>query len=1197
MSAFFNTLTSNFAFELRSVLRRPTLYVCTALLFSYWLIFSARLKMDPNFWGPNAGVFANAPVVLYFTLATQAFVTFLFVPLLMGQGPLREQGAQLSEPWLTTPMRPSVALWGRFLASFGLLSLATFVASSGVILSPYLRLALGKIPGLSLGPVPWAQLLHAWGVLMLPTLFFASALVFWLTVLVRKSTAAIVATIVLVMGAVVSHYFGKTLHFEALQLIDPTAFHAVHRSVAYWTLDQRNHDFLPITKLLLANRIIWVSAGLLIGAVASVSFSRSRFLYGSQRKSRVLPLRHEQDRSSRERGYRIEEPCETLQAVAPRAIFSKRLWVELKQLLFNPLYNALLAIFLIWLWGQHYGFLELDFIRPQADAPRLLLARRGLWMLVFYFLPWVAASTVFYERRLPGSEYFDTLPIPNWLQWLPKLCALCLYCGIFPLLVGLASLQTQLVYAELGGDAAAYAQVLLGSYYPFILQFVILAFSISILCPNRAVAYAVTMLVLYASIFGYETSNLQHELGLQMHESMFLWSPFDGMGPYAPKVWSKGMFWLGVSALALTIATNYYKRGHRSRFGARWTLWRGLVCLALAGVVIGTGLYAQRQSQAWTQTRLRPAEDKTRVLYERELGQYRDAASPKVEDFQLQLALHPAQARFSYELQAAIVPPETQSELFVQSPVGSHLELKLDDAVVKPVYRNSKLGAQVYPLSPSTRTLTVQSQHEFLGHPKKKERPLGVVDNGSYLNQKALASFQYDPQIEVSTTLERSVQGLGPRAPRPERGSSVSRDCAWRGGFRSWTIALSTSIDQYAIAPGKLVKSWTKGGRRHFRYASERPDCSELAFSSGRFESLQTQWHGDSQTPVDIRVLHLDGYEDSAQQIQDLVQRALSKLHSILGEYPYSTLQVVQARDDAPLGIAPANTLFLRQSEAWDLRVQSPQDEHQRLYYITFRLAQHWMHNRVAPADLPGKGLFNEGIPAYLAYAWLEELFGETWLKSKYLTRAMRRYFWYHGAHTPTETSVIKSLGVEHIDVYKAALALRVYARALGQERLNVLLRELVQSSGHEGFIWTSEAFKKRIDQAMESSTNPSLPSEMLGEIVHYDNRVNSATWTQLPSGRYRLALELFAQRWETTPASPTPTLTDWVRPLNVAIRLEGPDGDQETLELLDVRNGVNRIELDYDARPSAVRIDPEMKLLDVSLKDQHLPAQKTTDP
>lgn len=1051
MPSIVSTFCANFMLELRLTLRRPTVYIATALLFTYWSIFSSRLNMDPNFWGPKGGVFANAPVVIYFIFATQAFVTFLFVPLIMGNGPLREQKASLTHAWLATPMRPVVALWGRYWAAFFVLALGTLIASSGVLLSPYLRMALGKTQGLSFGPVPYLHVLHAWSFIILPTLFFASSFVFWLVVHFRRASAAIAATLILVLGAVISHYFGKTMHFDALWLVDPTAFHAVHRSVSYWTIEQRNHALLPLTDLFLANRAIWLGVGLLVSMAVSRSFKTERYAQSPGPTRATKPPAHLHDQASVPPTTKEATPLRLTPQKIRAAQLAIRLRTELKRLGTEPLFNAILIVFLLWLLGQNLGALELEFVKAPAQANLLMTARRGLWMLVFYFVPYVTASTIFFERDMPGGEYLDALPVPDWVQWLPKIMALALYCALFPLLVLLASLLTQFGYAEMSFDWGAYAQILTTSYYPHLLQFVFASFAISLLCPSRAVAYAATMLALYASIFGYETANLDSELGLQMYEAMLVWSPFDGLGAYAEKALFKSLFWLSVSTLWLVLATAFWKRGQRKRRPKSASPLRVGCALLLVVASLLSARFVHQQNLAWERSRLRPNSDLARARYERALAQFRDIPSPKFGPIELNLQLEPDKASYRYDWRAPLAAGSLplNSKLFVQTPTYDQTTVRRDTTPLEPTHSFPEFGAEIFSLDGSSivqdaEQISVQSSHRFSGQPKKRKRPLGVLENGSYLSQNALPRFEYAPEVKLDTDLIRSAFQLSPRQGRAPAEEATQRDCPWSHQRGSWKTTLSTSTDQIAVAPGKLVQSWEKDGRSFAQYQSEHADCSFFAFASARYQTRSVNWDITPQNNINARVLYLKGSEDQAEQIEAIARRALTRLSKILGPYPYSSLQIVQVRNDADLGIAPANTLFLREHEAWSLRLEAPEDEHQRLYYISFRLTQHWLHNQLAPANTAGKGFFTQAMPAFLAHAWLEELFGEAWLSRKYLHRAMRRYFWYHGTHTATERPVIASPSIEHIHDYKGALALRAFAHLHGPEPIYQQLRSLL---------------------------------------------------------------------------------------------------------------------------------------------------------
>lgn len=1176
-------------FELRCQLRRPTIYVATGLLFLYWLVFASRLTMDPNFWGPSGSVHCNAPVVLYFTLATQAFVTFLFVPLVMGGGPLRDVSAKVAEPWLACPMSPVAALWARFLAGFGLLSVATLIASSGIVLSPFLRVALGKLPGLELGPIPWAQLMHAWAVLVWPTLWFASCLVFWLVVLTRKSSAAIVATVVLVLGAVVSHYFGKTMHYEVLRVIDPTAFHAVHRSVSYWSLEQRNHSFLPMTQALLLNRVLWTSVGAVLAIWASMSFRVSRFLYGARAKPQRA-AQHVEDAGHAGSGEVLPGLGIPNSLRAPLAweIYWVQLKLELRQLLREPLFAAVFVLSVLWMWGQHYGLLELDFAWPQARAERLLIARRGLWMVVFYFVPFATATTVFYQKNLAGSEYLDALPVANRVQWLPKLCALALYAAAFPVIVLGTCLCTQLVYGAGFAGAGSYASVLLLSYYPFLLQFIAIAFSIALLCPSRAVAYGVTMLVLYLSIFGYETSNLQHELGLQMHESMFIWSPFDGLGVYFSKVATKSLFWLVIAAACVAISTAFWKRGwlHR-RQAAKNGAWL-FVALLLCAAAIALARHAIQASEAWHRSQLRPHTDTQRAEYERAWGRFRGQPGPAFGQLELSVDLAVADrayhAKWRGKLRASTNLDPAQN-LFVQTPQGSQSTVSLNGRGSPALVQDLELGVAEYPplkWGEESGWLEVDLQHGFEGHPKKKERPLGVLSNGTYLGSKSLPHFEYDTGVEIDTTLKRVLQALPGKRASPVQ--STDDDCTWRGGPRNWSVTLSTSLGQYAVAPGKLERTWVQDGRNYFRYRSEKPGCSDFAFASAAYESLDTQWEDPSGESVSIRVLHLPGFEQAAARIQRRSMEVLSWLSDVFGSYPYRNLQIVQVRDDADLGVAPANTLFLRGREGWTLRDEARQQDAELLYFIVFRLAQHWTHNDVAPADGPGSGIFSDGLPTFLAHQFLESTLDGDRIARTYITRAMRRYFWYHGAHAGEENAVLHSPGgQEHVDGYKSALALRAWAKQIGWETMRAKLGQWFQAAQAEPKPARATALVHKLALSQEAA----LVHEMLTDIIHYDNRMIDAQVHREEDGRYRLSMRLDAHRYRTEPGALGPTPLDWEHKLPIEVRYGPTSGVKATRMRVVVRNGSNELSWMLDHRPIEVVIDPEHLFLDISLGDQ----------
>lgn len=1175
----------NARFELLAQIRRPTVYVATALLLLYWTIFASRLRMEANFWGPSGGVYCNAPAVLYFTLSAQAFVTFLLIPIFLGSSALRDRQAQIAEPWLATPVSPLSALWGRFFAGFSLLASSTFLAGFGIVLSPYFRSAIGKAAVVQTGPVPWMQLLEAWLILLVPTMFSASAFVYWLVVKTRRSSAAIAATTVFVLGAVISHYLGKSLHSDFFDLIDPTGIHAVHSIIAFWTVEQRNHSFLPLSDLLVMNRLLWLMIALGFSAWSCASFRRSHFLFGASRARRKKDIRHDKDVGHAERATQSHHSELESRSLFPWQLFLTRLKVELSRLVKEPLFNVVLVFFFLWLFAQHAGSMEIGLVRRQPTANLLLKARGGLWMLVFYFVPFLTATSVFSERRLPGSEYLDALPIPNSLIWLPKLGAVVIYCLIFPILVVATSLFTHLIYSGESFDAISFVEVLTLSYYPFVLQIVLLAFTIASLCQSRPMAYGLTMLVLYVGIFVYETASVPHEIALQMHETELTWSSFDRIAPYREKVLSKSLFWLLGSLCALTMATAYWKRGSLSRGKQALWRWRGpLACFlfVLSGLVFK---HATEASEDWSGTQLRPKLHSERAEYERRFSEYRSLSSPAIESLELRLEFLPVLRAFEYSWQAKIQSSSQamSNELFLQCGLNQDIDLFADDIGFQPRRSLPEFGVHFFRLPESSHgerlsSLRVEGAHRFRGHPRHRDNPLGVGENGSYLGAGALPRFGYDPSVELSLGVERRKHELGPRAVQ---NPSVAADCQWADFATPWKLHLVTDSNQYAVGPGHLEREWKQEGRNHFVYASERPDCSYFAFASARYSQVDAITEPRPGQKIRLRLLFNPAGKARVENLLSAAEYALSSLQASLGDYPYSSLQVVQVRDDADLGVSPANTVFLRDSEGWLDRIESAEDEHNLLFFITKSLAQHWSHNLLAPARAPGSGLFSQAIPTYYANRVVEEKFGTPWFNRNYLTRAFRRYFRYHGINATKEVSVSESGDSEHVGSIKGALALRELAREIGKDAFDARVRGFIRK---EHSSTTPATAGSLLESLRSRKRDKTLFDEMVEEIVHYDNRLESATASSLPNGGYRLALSIHASRLLKDTSSQYPRESPWKRPLFIEFSYEDRSPTTHQVELV---NGKNVVEMELDKLPVKATIDPEFRLLDFSLKDQ----------
>src|SRR5690606_33407747 len=62
--------------------------------------------------------------------------------------------------------------------------------------------------------------------------------------------------------------------------------------------------------------------------------------------------------------------------------------------------------------------------------------------------------------------------------------------------------------------------------------------------------------------------------------------------------------------------------------------------------------------------------------------------------------------------------------------------------------------------------------------------------------------------------------------------------------WMDFEAVVSTSPDQIALAPGRLVREWEEGGRRYFHYRMETPILNFYAFLSARYAVAETERDG-----------------------------------------------------------------------------------------------------------------------------------------------------------------------------------------------------------------------------------------------------------------------------------------------------------------------------------------------------------------
>ncbi len=267
-------MTALITFELLRRLKQLSTWVYAALLFA-----GGALAMAGNagaFSGFSAGVgseriFANGPTSVFANQNLLALLGLFMVAAVFGQAGAQDFTTRTWPLIFTTRVRPRPYLAGRFLGAW-IFSGLLFLAIPAGQLFAALAVSLLKTQH-QLGPHRLDVYLWAWLVGVLPMLLVAGALFFSLAALTRQLAPVYVGVVVLVLGyLVLSSAVGNVENQRLGALADPFGFITFDVVTRYWTPVERNSQLLPLSGLMLANRVLWLGV-----AAAGLGLTARRF--------------------------------------------------------------------------------------------------------------------------------------------------------------------------------------------------------------------------------------------------------------------------------------------------------------------------------------------------------------------------------------------------------------------------------------------------------------------------------------------------------------------------------------------------------------------------------------------------------------------------------------------------------------------------------------------------------------------------------------------------------------------------------------------------------------------------------------------------------------------------------------------------------------------------------------------------------
>jgi hypothetical protein len=577
--------------------------------------------------------------------------------------------------------------------------------------------------------------------------------------------------------------------------------------------------------------------------------------------------------------------------------------------------------------------------------------------------------------------------------------------------------------------------------------------------------------------------------------------------------------------------------------------------------------------------------------YEKLYGKYADAPQPRITAVKADVDIYPYRRRLHTHVHYRLVNKHDVpiSELYVnwsQETPPTKLRFAAHDTVVD----DRRVGFTVYrlkqPLAPGAgMDFDFDVDYTARGF-NNREGGMDylLVHNGTFFTNKALfPSFGYDAQNQLTEKKDRRKYGLKEDVPRmPPLGDEKARANTYIANDADWVdfdTTISTAIDQVALAPGYLQKTWVADGRRWFHYKSEAPILNFYAFLSARWAVKHARWHD-----VDISVYYNPAHAWNVDDMIDSAQKSLDYYSTHFTPYQFRQLRILEFPGYRSYAQSFANTVPFSESVGFIADLRDTDAIDYPFYVTAHEVAHQWWAHQVIGANVQGSTLLSESLAQYSALMVMKHEYGESKMR-RFLKYELDKYLTGRVTERVGENPLGKVEGQSYIRYNKASVVFYALQDYIGEDVIDGVLKGFLEAKGFQQPPYTTS---KEFVQALKAGTDDKwdpLIDDLFWKITLFDDRVSEATATRRADGRYDVTLKLHAAKYYADDKGKQ-TRVPMDIPVDIGVfgrAADGEESDEKVLYLArrTVKDGDSSITVTVDGVPYEAGIDPYNKLVD----------------
>jgi hypothetical protein len=1142
-----------FTFELRFRAKSASTYI----YFLLWVAFSFLCVASENF-GPvangNGKVLLNGPFAITLNDQVACLFGIIVIAAIFGTSILRDFQRDTYQILFTKPVSKFAYLGGRWAGSF----VTTVLVFCGLLIGAYLGTFAPWADHARIGPNHARWYLEPFFSVVVIQIFFTGSLFFTVAALTRKIFIVYLQGVALFMVYLVGvTAFSATRSLEHFWsgILDPVGLLLNNAVSRYWSVIEKNSQLFPwdfsgySPGVFLINRLLWISVGMAALLATWVLFPMSveALTARSQGKRAARARQDEEGALGKKRSFVAVQLPRVRQTFGASTTFRQYLalsGLRIRLILKEVPFWAIVGLLIVFAVNNGHFAGRVGGVDVWPVTYLMVQAVEGSATLFFLIVAGLyAAELIWRERDTHFDGIHDALPIGESSDWLSKLTAIAFVECILLVITMAVGMLMQTIAGYYHYEVWQYVQELFFITFPQIVGFAMFAMFVQTLVSNKFIGHGIVIgvfvLQTVLSSWGWENSLL-----IPGNVPPYTYSDMNGYGHFVASIVWATAYWFAIFAFLGIISMAYARRGAEDSLRARSRLARARMPALSAAMAVcalmAVGAGAWYYYNAHVRNEYTTAADRRHHLadYERQFKKYEKLDQPKVTAVDTAIDIYPARRSFSgtgrFTLQNKSDHPLSEVHLTDQYESVSQVQFDRPYHLVSASPRNLySIYALDRPLGiGEVMTLTFAVSHTSKGFRDGNERP-EFAYNGSFFGQEFFPTVGYDPQIEIDDPRRRREEHLGALEEMPERGDPRASRINLFTANSDWITyhtVVSTSDDQMAIAPGYLVRSWEKDGRRYYEYGMGSTHILDFfAYMSARYAVRKEQYAGVNG-PISLEVYYDPAHAFNIDEMLAGSRAGLDYFEKNFSPYQFNQYRVLEFPRYRTFAQSFPNTVPYSESIGFISRVLKPTDVDLTLFVTAHELGHQWWGHQLIGGLVQGSNMLAETLAQYSAYMVMQHRYGKD-----YMHRIMRHYLDRYLRGRAGEVRGERPLALVQRESYvwyeKGGQIMYTLADYVGEDKINLALHNFLMQYRYANSHNQTDAIQQETGTAAENQPYPDTrlliaalreqtPPELqyliddgFNRIVLYDNKALSATSKKTADGKYQVTLNVEARK------------------------------------------------------------------------------------